>query len=161
MKNKATKTITLRVQPDMFERIQKLAANNHRNVSEQVRAFIDKGLEIDGYSQDVNLIAKVIRQELTAIYDVDDIKKIVDKQSDRLAKLQIKMGKMSASNYYLLAELTRMLWNNAEYEQIEELINDTSAYGVDYVSTTGGTTDRYLYDTRRIMEEESGSDCIE
>ena len=50
-----------------MDQIEKVAHSEGVKASEVMRGYIEKGLSIDGYKQDVDFIASIIRQELTAI----------------------------------------------------------------------------------------------
>ena len=48
----------------------KKADREHISRNEQIRRFIKKGLTVDGYAEDIDFIASIIRQEFTAVYHI-------------------------------------------------------------------------------------------
>ena len=69
----------------------KKADREHISRNEQIRRFIKKGLTVDGYAEDIDFIASIIRQEFTAVYHIGDIKAVVEQQTNRLAKMLMKL----------------------------------------------------------------------
>ena len=51
---------------EMCDQIDKMADREHISRNEQIRRYIEKGLAVEGYSQDIDLIAGIIRQEMQA-----------------------------------------------------------------------------------------------
>ena len=51
---------------EMCSQIDKMADRGHISRNEQIRRYIEKGLAVEGYSQDIDLIAGIIRQEVQA-----------------------------------------------------------------------------------------------
>ena len=52
---------------EMCSQIDKMADRGHISRNEQIRRYIEKGLAVEGYSQDIDLIAGIIRQEMQAV----------------------------------------------------------------------------------------------
>ena len=57
-----TVQLCVKVAAHTAEQIIKLAAASNIGVAEQLRQFIEKGLIIEGHSQNVDFIASIIRQ---------------------------------------------------------------------------------------------------
>ena len=57
--------------PETLKALDTLAAKNSTTTSELVRQFVEKGLSIEGYSQDIDFIARIVRQELMAVYHLE------------------------------------------------------------------------------------------
>ena len=75
---------------ETLEKLEKLAINKGLKTSEVIRIFIDKGLNIESSREDIDFIADIIREELNSIYRLEDIKEILDKQTNRLDKMMMK-----------------------------------------------------------------------
>ncbi len=110
----------IRVTADMQKNVETVARKNHMSVSETVRKFIEKGLEIEGYTQDVDCIAGIVRQE---------IKAQLAPPIDRLVKIQMKAAKISAGMYYLLLKILMEL-SVDRIVSLKELATDTRKLGV-------------------------------
>lgn len=148
--------LTIRIRPDTFNQIKKLALSNDLNVSEQVREFIEKGLNIDGHKQDVDFIASIIRQELTAIYHIDDIKKVVEAQTNRLAKMLMKSGKLSSAEFFLMMKVLMYMWDEkAEYD-FDQMLTEAVTLGVDYMQKKDFQINSFLEDTSNLRNLATG-----
>lgn len=100
---KLTQKRSINFTTETLETLDKLAAKNHTTTSELVRGYVEKGLSIEGSREDIDFIARIIRQEITAVYHVDEIKAIADHDTDRLAKMLMKIGKsMEQSSFFSL-----------------------------------------------------------
>lgn len=94
---KPTQKRSINFTTETLETLDKLAAKNHTTTSELVRGYVEKGLSIEGSREDIDFIARIIRQEITAVYHVDEIKAIADHDTDRLAKMLMKIGKINGA----------------------------------------------------------------
>ena len=91
MSKKADRIITsVYLTKEMCGQIDKLADREHISRNEQIRRFIKKGLTVDGYTEDIDFIASIIRQEFTAVYHIGDIKAVVE-QRDGLIQHLVKL----------------------------------------------------------------------
>ncbi len=90
---------------EMCSQIDRMADREHISRNEQIRRYIEKGLAVEGYSQDIDLIAGIIRQEVQAVYHIEDIKAVVEQQANRIAKMHMKSGKVDAAAFFLLVKV--------------------------------------------------------
>ena len=97
--------ITVKVTKEKAEILKTLSTKKHMSMSELVRRFIDKGLNVESYKEDVDFFAEIVRAELTSIYNINDIKQILDIQTNRLAKMIMKIGKISSGQLFLLINM--------------------------------------------------------
>ena len=58
--------LNLRLKKDQHKTLQTLAAKEHISVSQLVRRYIDKGMELDGYQSQMETIRSAIREELAS-----------------------------------------------------------------------------------------------
>ena len=79
---------------EMCGQVDQMAARGHIPRNEQIRRCIEKGLDVGGYRKDIDFIAGILRQELLAVYHIEDIKAIVEQQANRIAKMHMKSGKV-------------------------------------------------------------------
>lgn len=130
-KNTTKRSITLPT--DTLKQIEKLAYTNNRNTSEQIRIFIDEGLKINGYRQDIDFIADIIRQELNSIYRLEDIKEILDKQTNRLEKMSMKIGKINCGQLFLLISMFLEIIDRADEDKFDILLEKSMTNGINYM----------------------------
>ncbi|WP_244648326.1 hypothetical protein [Ruminiclostridium herbifermentans] len=82
---------SIRFKAKSIEEIEKLAAIRGLTVSDIVREFVEKGLAVDGYKNDIDFITEIIHREL---------KEVLEPQINRIVKLLMKIGKASAGTMY-------------------------------------------------------------
>lgn len=103
--NQKTQKRSVNFPSETLKTLDKLAAREHTTTSELIRNFVEEGLKVNGYEEQVDFIARIIRQEITAVYHVEDIKAISDHSTDRLAKMLMKTGKINAAMFFLLVKV--------------------------------------------------------
>lgn len=141
---------------EMCGQIDKIADREHISRNEQIRRYIEKGLAVDGYSQDIDLIAGIIRQELQAIYHIEDIKAVVEQQTNRIAKMHMKSGKIGAAAFFLLIKVLMNVAHEGTEEQFDQMLNEAVSLGVDYMQKKDFQTNGFLQDSdnlRRIADK--------
>ena len=126
MERKIEKAIqmTVKVSPKQYKAIQKLAAKSSENMSEVVRGFISKGLDIQGYKDDLDFITKIMRQEVTAAMGV---------QANRLRQIIYKMGVISASNYFLSVRMLADVINPSMEQDFKDINTNARKLGEDFM----------------------------
>ena len=107
---------------EMCIQVDKIAAKEHVSRNEQIRRYIEKGLNIDGYTQNIDFISSIIRQELLAIYHIEDIKAVVEQQTNRIAKMHMKTGKVDAAAFFLLLKVLINMAHEGTEEQFEQML---------------------------------------
>ena len=118
--------------------------------SELVRGYVDKGLSIEGNREDIDFIAQIIRQELTAVYHVDEIKAIVDHDADRLAKMLMKVGKINGAMFFLLIKVLMNLANEGSEDDFDQMLSEAVKLGVDYMQKKDFQINSFLEDTGNL-----------
>ena len=134
----------LRIPKAMKENIEKQARKKHITTSEMVREFIEKGLEINGYTQDVDFIAGILRQE---------IKAQMTPQVDRLVKILMKSGKISAAQYFMFIKLFIEILSDEQQISFKELATETRRLGIRYMHFKDHEIDRYLEDDDLVFRD--------
>ena len=86
MKPYTTIQLNVKVTDTTADQIKRLAAFNQITVAEQLRHFIEEGLSVNSNAQHIDMIACIIRQELTAIYHPADIQRLVAGQLEEMLK---------------------------------------------------------------------------
>lgn len=142
--------------PDTLAALDKLAAKNHTTTSELVRQYVEKGLSIEGYRQDIDFIAGIIRQEFMAVYHIEDIKAVMEQQTNRLAKMLMKSGKIDAAGFYLLVKVLMNVAHDGTEDQFDQMLNEAVTLGVDYMQKKDFQINSFLQDTdnlRRLADK--------
>ncbi len=135
---------------EMCRQIDKMADREHISRNEQIRRFIEKGLSVEGYSQDIDCIAGIIRKELLAVYHIEDIKVIVEQQTNRIAKMHMKSGKICAAAFFLLTKVLMDMAQEGTEEQFGEMLNHAVSLGVDYMQKKDFQINSFLRDTDNL-----------
>ena len=130
--------------------MDKLAARNHTTTSELVRGYVEKGLAIEGSREDIDFIARIIRQELTAVYHVDEIKAIADHDTDRIAKMLMKIGKINGAAFFLLIKVLMNLANEVSEDDFDQMISGAVRLGVDYMQKKDFQINSFLQDAENL-----------
>nr|WP_314464518.1 hypothetical protein [uncultured Clostridium sp.] len=142
--------------PETLKTLDTLAAKNDTTTSELVRQFVDKGLSVEGYRQDIDFIASIIRQELMAIYHIEDIKAVVEQQTNRIAKMHMKSGKIDAAAFFLLIKVLINVAHEGTEDQFDQMLNEAITLGVDYMQKKDFQINSFLQDTdnlRRLADK--------
>lgn len=140
----------------MLDTLEKLAAKNHTTTSELVRQYVDKELTIEGHKENVDFIAAIIRQELQAIYHIEDIEKIIEKNTDRLAKMLMKSGKLNGAAFFLLIKVLMSLANDGSDDAFDQMLSDAVSLGVDYMQKKDFQINSFLQDTDNLRKLADG-----
>lgn len=135
---------------EMCGQVDQMAAQRHISRNEQIRRYIEKGLDVGGYRKDIDFIAGILRQELLAIYHIEDIKAIVEQQANRIAKMHMKSGKVDAAAFFLLTKVLMNMAQEGTTDQFDQMLSDAIALGVDYMQKKDSQVNSFLYDTDSI-----------
>ena len=133
-----------------LEKIEKIAINKGLKTSEVIRMFIDKGLNIESSREDIDFITDIIRQELTSIYRLEDIKDILEKQTNRLAKMLMKIGKMSTGQLFLLINLFLQIVDSGDEDKFDEILEKSMRNGVNYMQKKDFQVNDFLQDVDNL-----------
>ena len=126
-----------------IEEMQKIAAFRNVTVSDIVREYVDKGLTVDSYKEDTDFITEIIRQEL---------KDILEPQINRIVKMLMKIGKVSAGTMYSNLNLIQLI-NDEDQQAYLEMITRSLKLGVDYMKKKDIEIDGYLGDSSEVLED--------
>lgn len=143
-KEKRTQKRSVAFPVDMLEQLDKLAIRQRTTTSDLVRGYVEKGLAIDGHKDDMDLIATIVRQEIKSQLDV---------QIDRLAKMNMKIGKISAGLYYLVMKLLLKQYGSTRSQGLKELATETRKMGVRYMQMKDYQINDYLEDDDTILTD--------
>lgn len=135
---------------ETLEKLEKLAINKGLKTSEVIRMFIDKGLNIESSREDIDFISDIIRQELNSIYRLEDIKEILDKQTNRLAKMMMKIGKMSTGQLFLLISMFLEIVDSADEDKFDAILDKSMRNGVAYMQKKDFQVNDFLQDVDNL-----------
>lgn len=147
-KNTTKRSITLH--NNMLEQIEKLAYQNNINTSEQIRRFINEGLKIKGYRQDIDMIADIIRSEFNSIYRLEDIKQVLDSQANRLEKMISKIGKINCGQLFLLISMFLEIVEEDSHEKFDNILKKSMYNGIDYMQKQDYQINDFLRDIEQL-----------
>ncbi|MGN0306890.1 MAG: hypothetical protein ACI4DN_01610, partial [Lachnospiraceae bacterium] len=120
--------------------------------SELVRRYVEKGLSLEGNREDIDFIASIIRQELMAVYHVEDMKGICDHNTNRLAKILMKIGKINGAIFFLLIKVLINLTNEGSEDDFEQMLSEAVKLGVDYMQKKDFQINSFLQDTGHLRD---------
>ena len=111
------------VSEKMKSELDVIAAKRHITVSELIRDYIDKGMNVDKTASDIDFIRKQIREELDLM---------LKPQVNRLAKLLMRIGMMTVSFCYFTSKIIHYfvpLNDRTSYEELMAMSkHDAAAY---------------------------------
>lgn len=145
-----TVQMTVKVTAERADELKKLAVVKHITTAELIRRFIDKGLNVDGYKEDVDFIATILRQELMAVYHIEDIKAVVEQQTNRIAKMHMKSGKIDAAGFFLMIKVLMNIAHEGTEDQFDQMLNEAVTLGVDYMQKQDFQINSFLQDTDNL-----------
>ncbi|QWU13185.1 hypothetical protein SAMN04487895_11733 [Paenibacillus sophorae] len=118
-----TVQITVKLPKKQYEALKKYAASKHLSMADIVRAFVQKGMSIESYTEEIDFITAIIRQE---------IKIAIDELSNRLAGLASKDLIMSAAAYYSTIAIIADLIDTNRYTTFREIEKKARQLAVEY-----------------------------
>lgn len=125
---------SIRFKAKSIEDMKKLAAVRGVFVSDIVREFVEKGLAVDGYKSDIDFITEIIHKEL---------KEVLEPQINRIVKMLMKIGKVSAGTMYSNLSLIQLI-SDDDQEAFYEMVNRSLRLGVEYMKKKDVEVDQYL-----------------
>jgi hypothetical protein len=112
--------------------LETIAAKRHISTSELIRDYIDKGMNTDKTASDIDFIRKQIREEL-------DI--LIKPQTNRLAKLLMRIGMMTISFCYFNSKLVHMFVPIRDRTSYEELMAECKHNAAAYLNMRDASLD--------------------
>lgn len=99
----------------------------------QIRHYIEKGLNVEGYAKNIDFIAGIVRQKIMAVYHIGDIKAVVEQQADRIAKMHMKSGKIDVAAFFLLVKVLMNIAHEGMEDQFDRMLREAVVLGVNYM----------------------------
>ncbi len=134
---------SIRFKAKSIEDMKKLAVVRGISVSDIVREFVEKGLAVDGHKSDIDFITAIIHTEL---------KEVLEPQINRIVKMLMKIGKVSAGTMYANLSLIQLI-SDEDQEAFYEMINRSLRLGVEYMKKKDVEIDQYLSQAEEVGKD--------
>ena len=108
-----------------LEEIEKLAVTRNCFASDVIRDFVDKGLSVQGYKDDVDFLAGIIRQVVSAE---------MGKQANRLAAMLYKIGVVASANYFMDVKLMADVISPSLQADFKDIHSNAQKQGREYMN---------------------------
>lgn len=136
--------LTIRLPAELKTQLELKAAKEHLTVSDLVRRYIDKGLNVEGYKSEIDYLSEIMKTVLSGV---------IEPQIERLVKLIIKLGKITGGGYYLqLANLLSSV-NKSDVGDISETVNRCNRLAIKYMSQKDSDVERFLLNNMELLKE--------
>lgn len=124
---KSLKQLTVKVTEEKEQQLKKYANKKYNgNISIAIREFIDKGLAINSYKDEITFLREMINEELEAT---------LNPYMNRLIAISSKGAIMSASSHYSLAEVLSSLVDPKYRRNLEEILTESKKKGYVYITS--------------------------
>ena len=143
MKEKSVQ-LTVKVTPEQQRELQKLAVKQHLSLAELLRQFINKGIAVEGHKDGVDFIRKHIREELS---------NIIDPKIERIIKLVVKGGIVSAASYFLNAEMLSEFIPHTRQRELENVLLESKKQGIVYFRLTDQEIEEFAQNENKIINK--------
>ncbi|MFR4987042.1 MAG: hypothetical protein ACLUCH_06560 [Lachnospirales bacterium] len=147
-KNTTKRSITLH--NETLKDIEKLALKNKINTSEQIRRFIDEGLKIKSYREDIDFIADILRKELLDIFRMEDIELLLEKNNNRLTKMMYKIGALNCGQLFLLINMFLEIIDTNDEVTFDKILEKSMENGIDYLEKPDFKVNSFLKDSDEL-----------
>ncbi len=118
--------MTLKIPKNKKEQLEKYANKYHNgNISMAIRKFIDKGLSINSYREEISFLREMINEELEST---------INPYMNRLISISSKGAIMSASSHFTLAETLASLVEPKYRQALEKTLVDGKKKGYVYIT---------------------------
>ncbi len=136
--------LVIRVPDELKEQLEVKASAEHITVSDLVRRYIDKGLNLEGYKSEIDFLSEIMQTVLSGV---------LDPQIERIIKLIIKLGKINGAGYFL--QLANLLSedNESDIGDISEIVNRCNRLAVKYMSQKDSDVERFLLNNTELLKE--------
>ena len=123
---KPLKQLTVKVTEEKEQQLKKYANKYHNgNVAMTIREFIDKGLSINSYKEEISLIKETVNEEL---------ENTMNPYMNRLIAISSKGAIMSASSHFTLAEVLASLVDPKYRQTLEKTLTESKKKGYVYIT---------------------------
>ena len=135
--------VTVVMSQDMYKSVKMVAASKHINMSDVIRSFIQKGLCVESYQDNIDFLSAIIRQE---------VKAEIGKQANRLASMFFKVGIIASGNYFMCARLMSDVISPSMQDDFKDINSNARRLGIDYMKMNGVGAVEFLEDDEGVGE---------
>ena len=121
--------------------LDKLADRECMSRTELIRKFIDKGLAVESYQENIDFLSGIIRQVVSAE---------IGKQANRLAAMLFKVGIITSSNYFLAVKTLSDVISPSMQEDFKDINSNARKLGIDYMKQSGVGVVEFLEDDEAV-----------
>lgn len=126
MQNK-TVIMTFKMSKNKKEQLEKYANKHHNgNISMALREFIDKGLSINSYKEEISFLRQMINEE---------VESTLNPYMNRIIAISSKGAVMSASSHFALAEVLNKFVPPEHRQTLEEALIENKKKGYVYITS--------------------------
>ena len=119
--------VGIKIPKDKKRQLEKYANKHHNgNISIAIREFIDKGLAINSYKDEITFLRQMINEELEPT---------LNPYMNRIIAISSKGAIMSASSHFSLAEVLASLVDPRYRRNLEEILTESKKKGYVYITS--------------------------
>lgn len=146
MKKEAIRTVSInvRLSEETKSELEAQARKKKVSTSEVIRDFIYKGLEVDGYKNELDFITETIN---TAV------KTALSPQIERLVKILMKIGKINGAGYFTQLANLMNASDKTNLTTLEETIQICNRLAIDYMNLRDVNVEKYLMDHEGLFRK--------
>ena len=136
-----TQRVTFHLTTDKLKILEKMADQTGQNVSQIIRAAIDKYMNVEQHKEDTEFITGIIRPI---------IKDEIGKQANRLASMLFKVGIITSSNYFLAVRTLSDVISPLMLEDFSDINANARKQGIEYMKLNGVGVVEFLEDNEAV-----------
>lgn len=136
--------LVIRVPDELKEQLEVKATAEHITMSDLVRRYIDKGLNLEGYKSEIDFLSEIMQTVLSGV---------LEPQIERIIKLIIKLGKINGAGYFLQLANNLNSKGKSDLEDISETVNRCNRLAIKYMSQKDSDVERFLLNNLSLMKE--------
>lgn len=127
--------IRVRASAELKKQLKIQAIKENISVSELIRRYIDKGMCIDGYKTQLDMISEITEQS---------VKNAFAPQVERIIKMLMKIGKIDGATYFF--QLCNLITakDNRSVQSLNELVSECNTLAIRYMSQKDYAVDKFL-----------------
>ena len=129
---------------DEHKLLSGLAQKRHLSLSEYVRRTLEDGASVDGCKNDIDFIRRHIREELS---------NIINPKVERIVKLVVKSGIVSAAGYFLNAEMLAEFIPPTHQRELQDVLLESKKQGVVYFRLTDQELEEFATHENKILSK--------
>lgn len=132
------KSVSFLLEEDTYDAIIKLSAKTKKSPSEHIRKFIKKGLAVQSYDENNQMLYDTVKLAL---------KEIINPAIDRIISLNVRGEILNAQTYFMLLNFFEILaeaTNLTSKDAIATMARDARKLGVKYMGLKEGSLENFL-----------------